>query len=195
MENENDIAVEVVETENHDEEVDLGSDTEKESENSHQKETPKESPEDKLARLERQAKQLRKKLGIDDKPQSKQDTKSNITSEKTDFDYGEKAFLKSYDIKGSDELSLVKQWIDRTGDSLDTVVEDDIFQAKLTKLREAKAVKNAIPTASKRAPVQAKDQVEYHIEKYNQTGELPKDFETRSKVLQKIVEQKKTPFS
>lgn len=193
--NENE-TVEVVETQNNDTELDLGSDTQEtvETEETQSEEAPKESPEDKLARLERQAKQLRKKLGIEDKPKVKQEPKSKINNEKTDFDWGEKAFLRSYDIKGADEVSLVKQWIDRTGDSLDSVVEDDIFQAKLSKLREARTVKQALPNGSKRAPITAKDSMDYHIDKYNQTGELPSDFKTRSAVLETIVKNKKSAF-
>lgn len=186
--------VEIVETENHDTELDLDTEQSEETQSEEKPQKKEESPEDKLARLERQAKQLRKKLGIDTKDDKKQESKSEPLQDKKDFDWGEKAFLKSYDIKGADELSLVKQWIDRTGDSLDSIVEDDIFQAKLGKLREAKAVKQALPNGSKKAPSLAKDQIEYHIEKYNQTGELPKEFDLRSKVLQKIVDSKKSPF-
>jgi len=127
-----------------------------------------ETPEAKRARLVRQLARLDKQLGksddeADDEPEPKAQTKSN------DLGFGEKAFLKSYGISGSDELSLVKTWLKRTGDDLDTLVEDEIFKAKLNGLREARATKEALPTNTKRSAATTRDHVDYWLSK----GELP----------------------
>lgn len=121
---------------------------------------PKESPEAKRARLQRQLKRLNKELGdVEDEPKSVTKPKSG------DFDYGEKAYLKASGIKGVEELSFVKQWVDRTGDDLDTVVEDDIFQAKLEKLRSNSKSKSAIPPTGKRGTQASSSSVEYWLAK------------------------------
>lgn len=143
------------------------------------------------------AKRLKTKL------EKARETKSETKPEKAeaqttvkkseDLDYGQKAYLKSMlDIKGADELALVRQWKDRTGDELDSLVEDEIFLAKLGKLREAKATAQAVPSGSKRATVPVKDSVDYHLEKYEsgqmKLSEMP--FDMRKQVLEKALAKK-----
>lgn len=116
-------------------------------------------------------------------------------SDKTDdLGYGEKAFLRSYDIKGSDELALVKDWTKRTGDSLDAVVEDEIFLAKLGKLREARAATDAIPKGKSRGAQPPSDDVEYWKQKIDSgsatLADVP-DVELRRKVLNSRIETEK----
>lgn len=86
-----------------------------------------------------------------------------------ELDKGDKALLVAYGIKGADEFALAKSWINRTGDEIDSMVEDDIFQAKLTKLREAKASTDAVPKGNKRGTGTAKGDVDFWVAK----GELP----------------------
>lgn len=136
--------------------------------------------EEQLAIHQREIKKLSKKLGKEiEKP-----TISEDKSKSEDLDYGQKAFLRSYDIKGSDELQLAKDWQKRTGDTLDAMVEDEIFIAKLNGLREARASANAIPKGTKRSSSgNAVGEFEMALAKFNDTGELPQSFELRSKVL------------
>lgn len=117
-------------------------------------EPKKRTPQEELKYFEGRAKRLRKELGMD-KPEAKKET---TTETKSDLDYGEKAYLRSFDIKGSDEISLVKNWMKRTGDSLDAIVEDEIFQAKLNNLREAKRTADAIPKGGKRGSTVSQDE-------------------------------------
>ncbi len=109
-----------------------------------------------------------------------------------ELDYGQKAFLNSYGIKGSDEVALVKQWVSRTGDDLDTIVSDDIFTAKLTALREARESAKAIPQGTKRSTNTAKDSVDYWTDKYT-TGlplkDVPSEF--RTQVLNRRIDKDK----
>ena len=92
------------------------------------------------------------------KPPEKPEKPSELTS-------GDKALLKSYlNIQGADELALVKNWMERTGDSLDNLIADDIFNARLNSLREAKASQEATPT-TKRGVVSSKDSVDFWIDK------------------------------
>lgn len=106
------------------------------------------------------------------------------TKKSNDFDYGQKAFLKTYGISGADELALVKTWTDRTGDSIDTLVTDELFNMKLKALREAKAVKEAIPISTNRSASQVSNKLDYWLEKYNQGTPLKEvPFEIRNEVL------------
>jgi len=136
---------------------------------------PTETLQDKRARLARQLKQVDKKLGIttEDKPAK--------ASKKSDFDYGEKAYLASLGIKGTAEIELAKKLQKQTGLDLDSLVEDTYFQSKLTEFRELKATSNATPTGSKRSNNSSIDSVEYWIAK----KELPpvSEVELRRKVV------------
>jgi len=82
-----------------------------------------------------------------------------------EFDYGQRAFLKTYGISGSDELALAKGWVERTGDTIDVLVEDEIFNAKLKSLRDQKAAKEAVPTSGRSAPTYSKSKAEYWDDK------------------------------
>lgn len=137
-------------------------------------EKPKESPEARISRLRRQLEREEKKLGIaKDTPEPTESKPQNSG----DFDYGQKAYLRSFDIKGSDELQLAKDWMRRTGDTLDSMVEDDIFLGKLKSLREAKATAEAIPKTSKRSPQPAQDDVQFWLSK--PFNEVPQDMKRK----------------
>lgn len=123
-------------------------------------EKPKETPEAKLARLKRQTAQLEKKLGLEEKPESK--------SKSGDLDYGQKAFLKSYGVAGSDELQLVREYLSN-GKSLDDLPNNKYFQNDLSELRDARLVRQAVPSGTARANNNPRDSVEYWIAK----GEMP----------------------
>lgn len=110
--------------------------------------------------------------------------------ESSELGYGEKAFLRSYEIKGADELELVKNWVKRTGDSIDAVVEDEIFLAKLKGLRDAREAKQAMPSGSKRTSVAPHDTVEYHISKGTDLMDIS-DMKLRREVLAARVTREK----
>ena len=121
------------------------------------------------------------------------------TEKSGDLDYGQKAFLRSYDIKGADELALVKNWMNRTGDDLDTMVDDTIFQAKLQGLRDAKrdakAVADATPKNSRRPSIPTQNDEAYWVAKIASGDAKLIDIEDvilRRKVLNKQVEIQKS---
>lgn len=188
--NEND---DIITPENNDEEIE---EEDKEEEAPKPEKTP-ETPEAKRARLKRQLNQHDKKFGFkDEEPAEKAEKPAPKTEKSGDFDYGEKAFLRSaLDLKGADELQLAKNWRDRTGDDLDTLASDEIFLARLKSFREAKASTEAVPKGSKRSVQQSKDDVGYWQEKIS-SGEksltdIP-DIALRRKVLNARIDQEKT---
>lgn len=120
------------------------------------KEKPFETDEAKLARHERQAAQLRKKLGIET-PVASPSKPSN------DLDYGQKAYLAANGIKGK-EIDFVKQEMKASGMSLDALLENDYFQAKLEKQRAFEKTAEATPTGKRSGGVPT-DSVDYWLTK------------------------------
>lgn len=124
--------------------------------------------------------------------------KKEESQKSNELDYGQKAFLNSNGIKGSDELSLVKSEVERSSLTLDELIDNPYFQGRLTTLREARATKEATPSGTKRSQVSTKDSVEYHIEKYKnkqmELSDMP--FEMRGKVLTAVRKEKtNNPFA
>lgn len=143
---------------------------------------PKRTPEEELEYFEGRAKRLRKQLGHDE-PEPE---KPAPTTKSDELGFSEKAYLKSYGISGSDELALVKQWKKRTGEEIDVFIEDDIFTAKLAKLRDARAVQDALPSGSKRVATPAINTVDYWIAK----GEMPPNTPENEQLRYDIVNAK-----
>ena len=124
---------------------------------------PSETPEARLARLDRQAAQLRKKLGLDTEKPS---TKSN------DLDYGQKAFLAANGIKGTREMDFVRQEMKVSGMDIESLLENDYFQAKLEKQRALAKTADATPHGKRSSGVPT-DSVEYWATK--PIEEVPQD--------------------
>lgn len=171
MENEN--KDDIITSENNDDtELDLDLDLSEEEEKKEEK--PTETPEAKIARLERQLAQARKKIG---EPKVTEPSKQN----KDELDYGQKAYLRAEGIKTSEEEALVLNVMRQTGKKLEEVLDSKYFQAELNEIRERKASENAIPNGSKRSGQTARDDVAYWLAK----GELPprEEVELRRKVV------------
>ena len=129
-------------------------------------ELPQETLEARRSRLERQLKQVNKKLGVSEE---KVETKNKAGKKSDELGYGEKAFLIANGIKGTREVELVKNIMEDTGKTLDEVIESKYFQSEIKELRESLATREAIPSASKRSSTSARDSVDYWVAK----GELP----------------------
>lgn len=177
-----------METTNDTQDVDLenNEDTAK-GEESEQQETPDyesqlKEKDNEIAKWRRLAEKADKKKA---KTESEPVEKSEKAEKSGELDYGQKAFLIANGIKGADELALVKTWMQRTGDDIDTIVGDDIFQARLTKHRETKATADAVPSTSKRAVNSTKDSVDYWLGK--DFSEVPQ--EMRAKVLDERIKR------
>ncbi len=115
----------------------------------------------------------------------KSEPKKEINSNDFKFTTGDKALMFSLkQIKGADEIALAEAWIKKYGGEIDDMLEDDVFNSKLTKLREAKIVKDAIPESTKRSTGTVTNKVDFWLAKY-QSGtplnEVPQ--EIRNEVL------------
>ena len=107
-----------------------------------------------------------------------------------ELDKGDRALLVAYGIKGADEFALAKNFMNRTGDDIDTIVGDDIFQAKLKVLRDAKAVADATPKGNKRPASAAQDSFDVAYKKYVEEGILPENTSDNRELREKIVEKR-----
>lgn len=147
-------------------------------------EKPKETLEQKRARLQRQLKQIDKKLGTAETEEPSHKTKTD------DIGYGELAYLTAKGIESDDEIDLVKTVMKDTGKSLKDVVSSKYFQAELKEMRDEKTAKAAVPSSSKRSSSPARDSVEYWLNK----GELPpaSDTELRRKVVNARIERERS---
>jgi hypothetical protein len=110
---------------------------------------------------DKEIEELKKELVEFKKPKEFTPEKPEKSNE---LDYGQKAYLKAYGISGPDEIALAKSFMERTGDPLETIVEDEIFTGKLKGLRDAKVAKEAIPL-SKRTATGSKDNIDVWMDK------------------------------
>jgi hypothetical protein len=143
---------------------------------------PKETSEQRVARLRRQLAREEKKLGISSDKQDTKDTKEKATKS-GELDYGQKAYLFATGVKGGEEISLVRDFMANTGKSLEEVVDSKFFQAELKELRESKASSDAVPKGSKRTGQSSKDSVDYWLAK----GELPENTPENQELRRKVV--------
>lgn len=93
-----------------------------------------------------------------------------------------------FDLKGysDDEMEVFHNIMKRTGMSHREVLKDEYAVSKVTSMRKEKEVKDATPSSTRRSGGQSSNDVDYWVAKAEQTGELPKDFELKQKVVAKI---------
>jgi hypothetical protein len=93
--------------------------------------------------------------------------------------------LDYLDLKGitaEEDIAVIQKVMLKTGQTVRQALKDDYVIAKLKDLKVAREVKDATPSATKRSGNQTNN-LDYWMNKYDQTGELPPDFETRSAVI------------
>ena len=154
----------------------------------------KRTPQEELDYFEGRASRLRKKLGIDTKPES---TRATQTEKPNELDYGQLALLRTEGIKGSGELALFKEIMAETGKGVLDVMDSNYFKSRLTDFREAQASSDAIPKGKNRSGQTGVTDTDLAVAKYKESGNLPDDFKTRSAVIKQIAaaEQMEGVFS
>lgn len=111
---------------------------------------------------------------VDPKPESKPATGE---LDDTQLDY--------LDLKGiteDEDIEVISKVMLKTGQTVRQALKDDYVIAKLKDLKVQREVKNATPSSTKRSGNQTNN-LDYWMNKFEQTGELPPDFETRSAVV------------
>jgi hypothetical protein len=125
---------------------------------------PKESNEARIARLERQLSQAKKKAGIE------VETKKEKVEEKKDgLDRIDRAVLRAEKITSADEIELIESIKKETGKDVESILESRYFQSELKALREEKTSQDAMPSKTKRNSQSSTSSVDYWLAK----GEMP----------------------
>lgn len=140
---------------------------------------PTETLEQREARLLRQLEQTRKKLGKDVEKPTQQKQTDGLDENALDF----------LDLKGiteNEDIQLIESIVRKTGQTVRQVLKDDYVVSKLESNKKAREVREATPSATKRSNANSADSVALAMAKFEQTGQLPDDFDLRSKVVDLI---------
>lgn len=121
-------------------------------------------------------------------PKVEEKTSEPVKKEATTGALDENA-LDFLDLKGitdQDEIDLIETVIAKTGQTVRQVLKDEYVSSKLDSMRAQRALKDAMPSNTKRGGGTT-DNLEAAIAKFEKTGELPTDFEMRTKVVDGFV--------
>lgn len=108
-----------------------------------------------------------------------------------DLDYGQLALLRTEGIKGAGEIALVKEIMAETGKGVLDVIDSNYFKSRLSDFRDVQATKDAIPKGKNRSGQQGASDVDVAFAKFQETGELPADLNTRIAIKNKLVDAEK----
>lgn len=179
MENDTSVEVEATEAEA----------TETSTEDTPKVETPKETPEQRVARLQRQLKRARKDAGIEDAPKPKAKEKDS-----DDSNLLQKAFLRTAGIATEKEVELALETAKKWDMTVDKLVDDEDFQVKLEKLRTSEA--NALATSEIKGggnTSNAKNTPEYWLAKgVPPTADQVPDRKTRATIARAMMQNEKS---
>jgi hypothetical protein len=145
-----------------------------------------ETPEARLARMERQTEQLRKKLGKE-APTKHETQKSSLD----EFNEGQLAYLAAKGIESDDDIDFTLGELKKHGGNLRELLGNEYFKSAVKTRNEAKSVLDATPTSTRKGN-NAVDSVDYNLSKYLSTGKLPADREMANKVVNARLKQEKS---
>lgn len=130
------------------------------------------------------------------KPPKVESKPSKKPSQPNELDWGQLAFHNSktdaVKIEAAEDIEFLKQTMEETGKPMDAILGSKWFTSDLQERQAARRSANAIPKGNNRSGQTGITDVDLAVAKYKETGVLPDDFETRSKVIDKaILEPKK----
>jgi len=152
---------------------------------------PKRTPQEELDYFEGRASRLRKQLG--QKEEKVEPAKPTRTDKPNELDYGQLALLRTEGVKGSDEIALFKEIMAETGKDVLGVLDSNYFKARLTDFRENQASTDAIPKGKGRSGQSSVTDVDIAVAKFKESGVLPTDFATKTKVVNAMMEAERKP--
>ena len=123
--------------------------------------------QDELADKDEQIANL-SRLKREQKKEAKKSVPNKKTKQSDELDYGQKAYLNTKEIAES-EHDFVNTELQESGLSLNELLDNGYFQAKLKEMRDTVAVKEATPSSTRGSTESANTKVGYWIDK----GELP----------------------
>lgn len=128
---------------------------------------------------------LKQKLADKDKAiEALAGTKAPVTA--GDLDETQLDYLDLKGIGESEDIKVIEDIVKKTGMTVRQALKDEYVQSKLNTNKQAREVRGATPSATKRGGNQSND-IASAIAKFEQTGELPTDFTLRSAVVNATV--------
>lgn len=94
--------------------------------------------------------------------------------------------LDYLDLKGiteQEDIDIIQRVMKRTGQTVRQALADDYVVSKLSEAKKNREVRAATPSSTRRSGQGAVDDLAYWIEKNERTGEMPKDFALRQKIV------------
>lgn len=110
---------------------------------------------------------------------------------KGELDNGDYAFLATKGYEDDDQIAFIQKQMDKWDMSLREILKDEEVKAKLAGILKAKEVQAATPSGTRRATNQMND-LDYLYAKFEQTGELPTDYDMKTKVLDRKIAKENT---
>lgn len=98
-------------------------------------------------------------------------------------------YLEQKGYTEDEDIKIIERHVQRTGESVREALKDDYVLAKLEANKEKREVKDATPSATKRTGGGQGGDLAAAIAKFEQTGELPADFELATKVTNALVDK------
>jgi len=134
------------------------------------------------------------------KPDKKPDTPvenkpSKEPSKPGELDYGQLAFYNTKSdvirIESDEDVEFLQRTIKETGKSQGDILKSSWFQNELKERISARESAEAIPKSKPRSGQTGITDVDLAVARYKETGELPKDFAIRNKVVDAITKEEK----
>lgn len=144
---------------------------------------PKRTPEEQLAYLEGRTQRLRKKLGLVEARKPKEESKP------TGLDKADIAYLAAKGYDHEEDIEYLEKYSLKWELPVRELLKDEDVQAKLKHNKIEREVKSATPSSTKRSAGGEINNLDYHVAKYERTGEYPADFKLKSAVINALVER------
>lgn len=149
-------------------------------------EKPKRTPQEEYDYHNGRAQRLAKKLGLEAKPEVKEDS-----SKPSDLDMGSIAYLAQMTgLKGKAEIALAREYL-ANGKTVLDLPDNKFFIQDLQSLRDSAETANAVPKGKGRSSQSAVTDIDLAVAKFKEDGTLPKDFDTRNKVVDIVTKLEK----
>lgn len=137
------------------------------------------------------AQRLKTKLEKANKPKEEKVEKPVPVKKEATTDGLDETQLDYLDVKGiteDDDISIIERHVKRTGETVRQALKDDYVQSKLEANKQARAVKDATPSSTKRSGNQ-QSEASSIISKFEATGVMPEDFASREVIVDYLVKK------
>jgi len=124
-----------------------------------------------------------------EKPASKPEGEVEPKAKTGELDETQLDYLDLKGISESEDVDIIQKVMQRTGQTVRQTLKDEYVQEKLKANQAKREVELATPSGTKRSGGGAVDNFDIALAKFEQTGELPKDFAIRSKIINAKVDK------